>query len=252
MGAIVQHVFEQSGYAAALLADPSPDAQDRYQNCQEFIGMAQHSNEPLGDFLNQVALMSDIDSRASDAASVTVMTMHHAKGLEFDGVIIVGMEEGLLPHYRALQGDSDLEEERRLCYVAMTRARQQLVLVGAKHRVIFGNSQYNEPSRFLNEMDPSVFHIRLSPSLAQYRRHLADRFDSDIYTIEGDAAANSSTEYNQADALSVCVNDAVMHSSWGRGRVVSISGDGVEAMAVIQFGATQRTVMLKYAPLSLV
>ena len=218
--------------------------------------MAQHSDEPLGDFLNQVALMSDIDSWASESAAVTVMTMHHAKGLEFDGVIVVGMEEGLLPHYRALQGDSDLEEERRLCYVAMTRARQQLVLAGAKHRVIFGNSQYNEPSRFLSEMDPSVFRIRLSPSLAQYRRHLADRFDPDVYTIEGDDSnhrmANASLDYGQSEPLSVCVNDAVMHSSWGRGRVVSISGEGVEAMAVIQFGATQRTVMLKYAPLSLV
>jgi DNA helicase-2/ATP-dependent DNA helicase PcrA len=256
VGAIVQHVFEQSGYAAALLADPSSDAQDRYQNCQEFVGMAQHSDEPLGDFLNQVALMSDIDSWASESAAVTVMTMHHAKGLEFDGVIIVGMEEGLLPHYRALQGDSDLEEERRLCYVAMTRARQQLVLVGAKHRLLFGNSQYNEPSRFLSEMDPSVLRIRLSPSLAQYRRHLADRFDPDVYTIDGgDAdrmASTAASGYSASAPLSVCVNDEVMHSSWGRGRVVSLSGEGVEAMAVIQFGATQRTVMLKYAPLSLV
>jgi len=166
------------------------------------------------------------------------------------------MEEGLLPHYRALQGDSDLEEERRLCYVAMTRARQQLVLVGAKHRLLFGNSQYNEPSRFLSEMDPSVLRIRLSPSLAQYRRHLADRFDPDVYTIDGgDAdrmASTAASGYSASAPLSVCVNDEVMHSSWGRGRVVSLSGEGVEAMAVIQFGATQRTVMLKYAPLSLV
>jgi DNA helicase-2/ATP-dependent DNA helicase PcrA len=153
---MLQRILEASGYAAALAREDSHESQDRLENLAELLSAAaeydtrEEDPTPAG-FLDRVSLLSEADV-AKDDAPVVLMTLHSAKGLEFDWIFLAGMEEGLVPHARSLQSDSGLEEERRLCYVGMTRARERLFLSFAQSRQVFGQRRLTEPSRFLGEI----------------------------------------------------------------------------------------------------
>lgn len=154
---VLQKVLDGSGYLRALEADVDPRAADRIENVRELLSDARtHELEnpelDLSSWLEQVALIGDTDRLDVEGEAVKLMTLHSAKGLEFPAVFLTGLEENVLPHARSIQGDGDIEEERRLCYVGITRARRFLTLSYARHREAFGRSQRNAPSRFLNEI----------------------------------------------------------------------------------------------------
>lgn len=195
---IVERVVMESGYMHALKEDVDPRAQDRIENVKELISDArtQEQQNPeldLGAWLEQVALVSDTDNLDAQKPAVTLMTLHSAKGLEFPAVFIVGLEDGCLPHSRAIQGDSDLEEERRLCYVGITRARRFLTLTLARHREQFGNFQRNAPSRFLREIPPDLCETRdLSGAAEAYLGHWADQWS-------GRGKSRAGSDYREGD-----------------------------------------------------
>ena len=149
--------MEESGYVRELQAEDTHDARARFENLQELVGVAREfeandQSRRSADFLANIALISDLDSLDPDASYVTLMTMHAAKGLEFPIVFLTGLEEGVFPHSRALTDDSELEEERRLAYVGVTRAMDRLFLSYAQRRTLFGNTFAHPKSRFIDEM----------------------------------------------------------------------------------------------------
>ena len=148
---LLEAALERSGYVAELQAEQTVDAEGRMENLAELVGVAQDF-ETVDAFLEQVALVSDTDDLSQGDDFLTLMTIHSAKGLEYPVVFLVGMEEGVFPHIRSIGEPDQLEEERRLAYVAITRARERLYLSHAWSRVLFGSSQYNPPSRFLDEI----------------------------------------------------------------------------------------------------
>ena len=165
--ALLEATLERSGYVAELEAEQTVEAEGRMENLAELVGVAQ-DYETVDAFLEQVALVSDTDELGEDDSQVTLMTIHSAKGLEYPVVFLVGMEEGVFPHIRSIGEPDQLEEERRLAYVAITRARQRLYVSHAWSRVLFGSSQYNPPSRFLDEIpaaliEESGIHRRSGP-----------------------------------------------------------------------------------------
>ena len=151
-------VLDQSGYLQDLREERSEEAEGRIENLMELVSAAReyearHPEPTLGGFVDQLSLLSDVDEEAgTQNARVLMMTMHSAKGLEFPVVVITGLEEGLFPHSRASDDEADLEEERRLCYVGITRAQRRLVLTSAARRRVFGDYQSTDPSRFIDEI----------------------------------------------------------------------------------------------------
>src|SRR5881398_3610240 len=182
---LVQRVLEQSGYLDALEAERTIEAQGRVENLQELVGVAreyqENADEPsLSHFLQEISLYSDQDALREEESRVTLMTIHNAKGLEFRAVYLIGMEEGIFPHARSIE-EQGVEEERRLCYVGMTRAKELLTLTHASTRSLWGARGYNLPSRFLDELPATVDRERLRPaSWTQYGtpREIAPREDA--------------------------------------------------------------------------
>ncbi len=189
-----------------FLDDGSPQAEDRQENVKELISVAkEYADLGLQGFLEEVALISDLDKLSETADAVTLMTLHAAKGLEFPVVFMVGMEESIFPMSKALYDTNEMEEERRLCYVGMTRAREELHLVSANSRLIYGSRQYNSPSRFLSDLDDKA---AVAPAISQSMADLNEpRFVPDEVEIE--------------------VGDSVKHKIFGTGRVVSLEGTTV-------------------------
>ena len=179
---LVEAILNKTGYKAILQADNTPEAETRLENLLEFLSVtaeydakaAQYAQNALNEgaseevvvglsgFLEQVSLVADIDELDQAEEAVALMTMHSAKGLEFPVVFVVGMEEGIFPSSRSLMDPIVLEEERRLCYVAITRAREKLYLCNAEMRMLYGKTQYNQPSRFLEEI-PSALMTDIDP-----------------------------------------------------------------------------------------
>src|SRR6185369_12098351 len=166
--------LDRSGYLQDLREDKTEDGEARIENLAELVSAAREyeTREPepsLGGFVDRLSLLSDVDEeQGSRDARIWMMTLHSAKGLEFPTVILAGMEEGLFPHSRSSEDLEELEEERRLCYVGMTRARARLVLTGAARRRIFGEYQASEPSRFIDEV-PGDLVERTTSSLSSYQ-----------------------------------------------------------------------------------
>ncbi|HEX6762520.1 MAG TPA: UvrD-helicase domain-containing protein [Gaiellaceae bacterium] len=235
---IVEAVLERSGYLEALEAERTIEARGRIENLEELVGVAREydasAQEPsLSGFLQEISLYSDQDAlRGEDdgAGQVTLLTLHNAKGLEFRSVFMLGMEEGVFPHVRALEENS-LEEERRLCYVGMTRAKERLTLTHTMRRNLFGRSEANLPSRFLDEL----------PGLGVERERLRPASWSDY----GGAVQR---EFVPREVLpDIATGDSVRHSSLGSGVVLAIGGDGV---VTVRFeDGSERRLMLEYAPL---
>jgi DNA helicase-2/ATP-dependent DNA helicase PcrA len=233
---LLQRTLERSGYIEALEAERTIEARGRIENLEELVGVAQEfesaSEEPsLATFLQEISLYSDQDALRGpeDGGQVTLMTLHNAKGLEFRAVFVIGVEDGIFPHSRSVE-EGSLEEERRLCYVGMTRAKERLTMTHAMRRSLYGRTDANLPSRFLDELsEEDVERERLAPaSWSGYgvrRSEVAPR----------------------ADVPDVSTGDNVRHSTLGAGIVTRIEADGV---VTVRFeDGHERRLMLEYAPL---
>ncbi len=223
------------------LDDGSPQGESRQENVKELIGVAQEYQEMgLAAFLEEVALVSDVDQADFDGNAVTLMTLHAAKGLEFPVVCMVGMEETIFPHSRALYDQFEMEEERRLCYVGMTRAREELYMIYATSRMLYGGAQHNPPSRFLSEID-----AQFQPSEPGYGGGPIS------FAPTGFAGAEDLTQGHVDDGEPHYVpeldeGDQVKHDVFGVGTVVELDGDN----ATIFFkGKGAKKLNIAFAPL---
>ena len=233
---LIERVLEQSGYMDSLEAERTIEAQGRIENLQELVSLAREwvesAAEPtLSSFLQEVSLYSDQDAIRGEGSLVTLMTLHNAKGLEFRAVYLIGMEEGIFPHSRSIE-EQGVEEERRLCYVGMTRAMERLTLLHASSRMLYGGRSYNLPSRFLDELpEQHVERERLQPS-----------------SWSNYGAPKQSQVAPRDDVPSLGTGDNVRHGTLGEGVVVRIEPGGVVTVRFADDG-TERRLMLDYAPL---
>jgi DNA helicase-2/ATP-dependent DNA helicase PcrA len=234
-------VMEESGYIRELQSEDTADAKSRLENLQELVGVAkefegQENAGTLDDFLANVALVSDLDTLDPSSSFVTLMTLHAAKGLEFPVVFLTGLEEGVFPHNRALTDLTELEEERRLAYVGITRAMDRLYMSYAMRRTLFGNTFAHPKSRFLEEM-PSV---EVIGNVVPMPRPAGGRWRE--VAIHETAGAGIQ--------LKLQVGDRVRHPKWGEGLVSAAEGAGGDGLLTIMFpNVGEKMVMLKYAPL---
>lgn len=206
---LVDLVLDKSGMRQELEGDTSIDSEIRLENLEEFKSITKAFEEKNGivsleDFLTEISLVSDITEHRDDSDVVTLMTVHSAKGLEFENVFLIGMEEGVFPHSNSFFDDEALEEERRLCYVAITRAKKHLWIVNAHKRLLFGNDSYNQPSRFIGEINSS--NIVESGS----KRNIVNKH------IDSSNVINDDIDYGPGDK--------VVHDVFGEGVVISIDG----------------------------
>jgi DNA helicase II / ATP-dependent DNA helicase PcrA len=231
---IVELVWERTGYLSELEAERTVEALGRVENLQELASVAEEfsSLQPdatLPEFLERVALVSEQDELDENQSRLTLMTLHNAKGLEFPVVFMVGLEDGVFPHHRSLGDPAELEEERRLCYVGMTRAEQRLYLSAAWSRTLFGGTHANPPSRFLKEVPAELVDDRSGERGGPSRR-VAARADH--------------------DGPDVAPGDRIRHPTFGPGKVLELSGTPGSEEALIRFDeyGTKR-LLLAYAPL---
>ncbi|HXJ62311.1 MAG TPA: DNA helicase PcrA [Actinomycetota bacterium] len=239
---LVQAVAQESGYLAELEAERTVEAQGRIENIQELSGVAAEfearGGEGLSNFLEQVALVSDADQYDERDSTVTLMTLHIAKGLEFPVVFIVGMEDGVFPHYRSMTDAAQLEEERRLAYVGITRARERLYLTNAWSRSLFGQLSYNPPSRFLAEIPPELVR-QIEPRGGRGRGGGVGGRGGQVSTIRGGRPQ-----------VEVVPGDTVVHDRWGEGVVLAVNGLGGDMTATVAFEEVgEKRLMLSFAPL---
>ena len=250
---ILQAVLEQTGYLAELQASHDPQDETRLENLAELESVAaeydRDNEEPtLGGFLERVSLVADADEIPDDDEGVvTLMTLHTAKGLEFPVVFLTGMEDGIFPHVRSLGSESELEEERRLAYVGITRARERLYLTRAVSRSAWGTPMHNPASRFLDE---------IPAELVESRR------DEPVLSWSGASGTSAPRPIAPAGSLSrpeptagtrpvvaLAIGDRVLHKSFGMGTVTGTSGAGERAEATIDFGSVgTKRLLLRYAP----
>jgi len=247
---ILEAVLEQSGLLAELQNSTDPQDESRVENLQELVAVAiEYEEKPLTElpegseislagFLEQVSLVADSDEipEGEDHGGViTLMTLHTAKGLEFPTVFLTGMEDGIFPHSRTLGERDELEEERRLAYVGLTRARERLYLTRAEYRSAWGSPNYNPASRFLDEIPDQLIDWRQRTFAAK------PKFVS--------APPPRATGKKSATTISLTVGDRVAHDTFGLGTVVKISGEGDRAEATINFGQLgEKRLLLRYAP----
>jgi DNA helicase-2/ATP-dependent DNA helicase PcrA len=251
---LTAELIEASGYGPMLREERTEEARDRLRNLEELLaGMEEHAaQEPtLAGYLEQVALVTDLDSYDPSLDRVSLMTLHAAKGLEFPVVFMTGMEEGLFPLSRSGNGDEELEEERRLCYVGMTRAMEKLYLTHARRRRVYGDYQFNPPSRFLSELpahlldgDVPAVHRPATHNLAS----LFDRVEPDF----GDEAPFLDDEVRQvpeaAEGLRLGMN--VRHAMFGTGVVRRVEGQGEQQKVIVYFHRVgPKKLLVKFAGL---
>ncbi|MBH5336487.1 DNA helicase PcrA [Streptomyces pactum] len=267
---VLEAVLERTGYLAELQASTDPQDETRVENLQELAAVAlefeqeRTEEEPgtLAEFLERVALVADSDQIPDEdpdgTGVITLMTLHTAKGLEFPVVFLTGMEDGVFPHLRALGQTKELEEERRLAYVGITRARERLYLTRSTMRSAWGQPSYNPPSRFLEEIpDQYLTWRRTGPSspsasmgalgasraTASVASSLTTRFRN-----AGPEPAKFATRRDKP-VVSLAVGDRVTHDSFGLGTVVAVKGSGEAAEATIDFGGEKpKRLLLRYAP----
>jgi ATP-dependent DNA helicase UvrD/PcrA len=233
---LIERVLERSGYVESLEAERTIESHGRIENLQELVALAREWQEgnaepSLSSFLQEVSLYSDQDAIRGEGSLVTLMTLHNAKGLEFRAVYLIGMEEGIFPHSRSIE-EQGIEEERRLCYVGMTRAQERLTLLHASSRMLFGGRNHNLPSRFLDEVpERHVERERLRPA-----------------SWSGYGAPRQSQIAPREDVPDLSTGDSVRHSTLGEGVVVRIEAGGLVTVRFADDGS-ERKLMLDYAPL---
>jgi ATP-dependent DNA helicase UvrD/PcrA len=243
IGDLLDAILHETGYLDALQAERTIEAQGRIENLEELVEVAREfdagaEDDTLDLFLQQISLVADADTRRDDEGLVTLMTLHNAKGLEYPIVFIIGCEEGVFPHSRSLD-EGTLEEERRLCYVGITRAMRDLYLTFARRRAVFGAQNYGLPSRFLSEIPPD----------------LTDR-DGTLQAIGAVAASQNvrpramswSSAQSDTPSAEYRMGDDVIHAAFGDGVVVGLEPGGI---VVVRFASdgSERKLMAEYAPI---
>ncbi len=285
-GPMLEVLLERSGYVAELRAEHSIEAEGRIENLAELVGAAREV-DGASAFLEQISLVADTDDLDDDESEVLLMTLHAAKGLEFPIVFVIGMEDGVFPHMRALTEPDELEEERRLAYVGITRAREALHLSHAWARTMYGATQYNPPSRFLAEIPAGLVtevegRRRASRSggggwsgrSSTRRAEDSDEPSGRVWGAGGrdrdevspararreaarerrvDAALDAGAggaELVGAAALGLKVGDDVRHAKWGEGVILDVEGQGDKSEALIRFPAVgEKRLLLAWAPI---
>jgi DNA helicase II / ATP-dependent DNA helicase PcrA len=268
---VVQAVLEDTGYLAELEAERSIESEARLENLQELIGVCREFDDALADgnvtglagiasggaddetpavpagldrvqaFLEAVSLVTDLDDIEGDKRAVTLMTLHSAKGLEFPVVFLTGLEDGVFPHLRSLGDPDELEEERRLCYVGITRAQERLYLCHAWSRTLFGRTEFYPPSRFLSEIPEELVEV-----LGE-TKPVGGGFGAHREAVVSAALASSP---RAAQTPSLRVGDDVDHETFGEGVIVDLIGEGDRAEAVVRFrDVGEKRLLLAWAPL---
>ena len=246
---ILESILDRTGYLAQLEESTDPQDQARAENIGELLSVAKdfQDTNPSGtveDFLEQVALVNDVDSFEQEEAKVTLMTLHAAKGLEFPIVFLCGLEEGLFPHSRTLMNPEEIEEERRLAYVGITRAEKELYISNATTRTVFGRTSSYLPSRFIDEIpEELVDGLRAKRKVPDdIKRHIPQHMSVTSRPVTKPIVRNEVI----ADWK---VGDTAIHSKWGNGKVINVTGEGAGMKLTIEF-PTQgvRVVMAKFAP----
>lgn len=259
---LLDDVLLKTGYLEELQSSKDPQDESRVENLKEMLSVTEefavkcerNGEEPtLENFLADVALVADIDDAELGEEAVTLMTLHSAKGLEFPDVFLVGMEEGIFPHSRTLMNENEIEEERRLCYVGITRAEKHLFLSNARTRTIYGRTQYYTPSRFLQEVPRNLVHVIKRPVVqrlamtsqvhkptAKENANWFEQHKANFFPMESSAAAGCSFH----------VGDKVMHKKWGAGTIVTAkAADDGQEVTVAFAGGGIRSLLTKYAKL---
>jgi len=254
--------LDMSGYLRDLREDRSEESEGRIENLMELVSAAREYEtrelEPsLGGFVDRLSLLSDVDrEQGTRDARVLMMTIHSAKGLEFPVVVMAGLEEGLFPHSRSREDEAELEEERRLCYVGITRARKRLVLTSAARRRVFGEYQTTEPSRFIDEIPPDLMEQEFSSAAAprasrsgwEYRANPYGRPPRRPDRVSEAPVAFAYEDEDQSGGLRPGLR--VRHGQFGVGTVVSVEDLGDDQKLVVRFAAVgQKTLRAKYAKL---
>lgn len=241
---VIWTVAEKSGYLEMLKKEASVEADSRIENIQELFSLAVnfaqlYPGAGLSEFLERISLVSDVDTYEHEEEAVTLMTVHNAKGLEYPVVFLVGLEEGLFPHQRSMFSEDEIEEERRLCYVGITRAKEKLYLVHAFSRTKFGERQFLAPSRFLSEIPEELVSVE--------KRFITDETHYNHRTDFGDFVFAGREKTGQLSPGEISPGDYVVHDKFGRGRVIEVSKEGRAVVNFDDYG--EKVLLLDYAPL---
>ena len=261
---LVHAAATESGFVLELESERTVDADGRLENIRELEGVAAEfeARDPQGtleEFLESVSLVSDQDEVDEESGDVTLMTLHIAKGLEFPVVFMIGLEDGVFPHFRSMGDPDQLEEERRLAYVGITRAQQRLYLCHAWGRTLFGQTSYNPASRFLTEIPSDLLRVIGDPDGDSAGGRIIGRRAGGGGDAPGPRRRPGSGWSGSAPAsppppartpIAVGAGDSVHHDRWGDGVVLEVAGSGADAEATIRFSDVgEKRVLLAYAPL---
>ncbi|MEU3828589.1 DNA helicase PcrA [Streptomyces sp. NPDC029080] len=262
---VLEAILERTGYLAELQNSTDPQDETRIENLQELAAVALEFEQEraegeagtLADFLEQVALVADSDQIPDEEDGdgvITLMTLHTAKGLEFPVVFLTGMEDGVFPHMRALGETKELEEERRLAYVGITRARERLYLTRSTLRSAWGQPSYNPPSRFLEEIPGTHLEWKRTGAAAPVSSGPASGIAASLSSSRSRSSASGASGFAtrrtaEKPVVALTVGDRVTHDQFGLGTVVAVKGTGANAEATIDFGDTKpKRLLLRYAP----
>ncbi|MCL6571151.1 MAG: ATP-binding domain-containing protein, partial [Bacillus sp. (in: Bacteria)] len=269
---LVEEVLEKTGYREMLKAEKSLEAQSRLENLEELLSVTKNFEESNEDkslvaFLTDLALVADIDSHDGDvekADTVTLMTLHSAKGLEFPVVFLIGLEEGIFPHSRSLMEETEMEEERRLAYVGITRAEQSLFITNAQMRTLYGRTSMNPASRFISEIPEDLLEgIEPEQRMNTPFGSTGKSFDSKA-TSNGAARVSFATPVTArkpvmrpvsadrgGEGIGWKVGDKAEHGKWGIGTVVSVKGqaEGTELDIAFPSPVGIKRLLAKFAPI---
>ncbi|HGD6720451.1 TPA: DNA helicase PcrA [Streptococcus agalactiae] len=278
---ITENLLDKTGYLEALQVQNTLESQARIENIEEFLSVTKNFDDNpeitvegetgldrLSRFLNDLALIADTDDSATETAEVTLMTLHAAKGLEFPVVFLIGMEEGVFPLSRAIEDADELEEERRLAYVGITRAEQILFLTNANTRTLFGKTSYNRPTRFIREIDDELIQYQgLARSVnssfgVKYSKEQPTQFGQGMSLQQALQARKSNSQpqvtaqlqalnTNNSHETSWEIGDVATHKKWGDGTVLEVSGSGKTQELKINFpGIGLKKLLASVAPIS--
>ncbi|MFG2635538.1 DNA helicase PcrA [Streptomyces sp. NPDC048362] len=262
---VLEAILERTGYLAELQNSTDPQDETRIENLQELAAVALEFEQEreegeqgtLADFLEQVALVADSDQIPDEEDGdgvITLMTLHTAKGLEFPVVFLTGMEDGVFPHMRALGQTKELEEERRLAYVGITRARERLYLTRSTMRSAWGQPSYNPPSRFLEEIPGTHLEWKRTGAAAPVSSGPASGIAASLSSSRSRSSASGASGFAtrrgaEKPVVALAVGDRVTHDQFGLGTVVGVKGTGVNTEATVDFGDTKpKRLLLRYAP----